>query len=303
MIKRVINKLYYQTWNIGFIEKSIQDVVASDDTDFVVKWVKHNYKDRFFADPFILSVNDDEIKVLVEEFPYFKKYGIICLLIIDRKSYILKQRVVISDTGYHQSYPFILRKGSSIKMLSEASHSGSYWASEINPDDYSLSNRSCVINEPLLDSTIFQYRGLWYLFCTKSGAFSNEKLYIYYSNHSCKDFVPFNSNPIKSSLVGSRPAGSIVSTDDEIFRLGQISTHRYGEAVAIYRIDDLSPNNYKETLVKEIRLSDEIYKYGFHTLNGLENICVVDGLRKDFMPFSRIKNEILNVVNLRLKAK
>lgn len=34
------------------------------ETEFDVKWVKHRLTDRFFADPFILSVEGGVIKVL-----------------------------------------------------------------------------------------------------------------------------------------------------------------------------------------------------------------------------------------------
>ena len=78
----ILNKAFYYTWNIGFVERNVEDIIVSDDTMVDVHWVKHNYKDRFFADPFILSVNDKVIKVLVEDFPYYDKYGMISLLML-----------------------------------------------------------------------------------------------------------------------------------------------------------------------------------------------------------------------------
>ena len=44
------DKLHCIRWNIGFIEKNICDIYSSGDTFFDVKWVKHDYDYRFFAD-------------------------------------------------------------------------------------------------------------------------------------------------------------------------------------------------------------------------------------------------------------
>ena len=88
----IFSKLYYYTWNIGFIESNVQDVLLSEEQGVHVNWVKHTYQDRFFADPFILSIDDNAISVLVEDYPYYDKRGMISLLIIDRKDYTLLKR-------------------------------------------------------------------------------------------------------------------------------------------------------------------------------------------------------------------
>ena len=61
----ILNKVYYHTWNIGFVEKSVEAIVSSKETSIEVHWIKHQYKNRFFADPFILSADDKYIKVLL----------------------------------------------------------------------------------------------------------------------------------------------------------------------------------------------------------------------------------------------
>lgn len=177
-------RISYHTWNIGFIEENINNVITSDNENFHVNWVKHNYKDRFFADPFILSINDSSIEVLVEDFPYFDKIGMISLLKIDRKSYELLDRKVILKQPYHMSYPFIQRKkdGSINWVAPEASMSGELYRYSYNPDAKRLEEQVQLVNEPLLDSTIVEFQGRYWLFCTKRGADSNSKLYIYYSS-------------------------------------------------------------------------------------------------------------------------
>ncbi len=293
----ILDKLYYNTWNIGFVNRSISNIIESGALELEgVHWLKHPYKDRFFADPFILSVDEEQIQVLVEEFPYFCKRGIISLLTIDRIAYTLINRQVICEMGYHQSYPFILRSKNNIQVLPEASESGSLWVYDFDQVDYALSNRRSLIDEPLLDSTLIEYNGLWYLFATKRGEESNKNLYIYYSESPTFGFKSFDNNPVKSDLGGARPAGYIVAVKENLYRLAQVCTNHYGEAIKIFRIEELAPNRFRESFIREIRLRDKEYGYSFHTLNGFSDICVVDGVKQEFSPFMRIKNEILNLL-------
>ena len=123
------DRLSYHTWNIGFIEKSAADVVSGADSEFEVHWLQHGYKDRFFADPFILSADDLTVKVLVEDFPYYRKRGMISMLTVDRKTYTLIDRKVILKQPFHMSYPFIQRNpdGSVRWVAPEASASGNLY--------------------------------------------------------------------------------------------------------------------------------------------------------------------------------
>ena len=70
MIKEYIKRYCDERWNIGFIQNSLDNILQGE--DIRVQWVEHDYKNSWFADPFILDVTDTDIIVLVEEFP--KKY-------------------------------------------------------------------------------------------------------------------------------------------------------------------------------------------------------------------------------------
>ena len=67
-MKKIYKLLVRQKWQIGFILGGYDAVL--NDGKLKITWVKSPYKDRWFADPFILDVTSDEIILLVEEFPY-----------------------------------------------------------------------------------------------------------------------------------------------------------------------------------------------------------------------------------------
>lgn len=294
-----IDKAYYHTWNIGFVELSIEDIVKSDSTQIPVHWVKHSYKDRFFADPFILSVDEKEIRVLVEDFPYYDKRGVISLLKIDRKTYTLLQRQVVLKQPYHMSYPFILRKDKGdILVAPEASQSGNLYYYSLNQCTTMLENQRLLVNEPLLDSTIVEYNGLWWLFCTKRGEASNRDLFIYYADVPEGPWIQHAKNPVVQNDAMARPAGYLVKDGNILYRVIQKCDKCYGEAVNVSKVTKLTTTEFEETFVKELRTQKDEYAHCFHTLNGLDNLTVVDGVRRQFAPLRRVIYETRNKLKI-----
>ena len=83
-LNKIKRNLLNISWNIGFLNID-KDFVNKSTWD--IRWMKHNYKDRWFADPFILKVTNDEIIVLVEEFYDPIHRGRISKLTIDKQYY------------------------------------------------------------------------------------------------------------------------------------------------------------------------------------------------------------------------
>lgn len=294
-----LDKFYFHTWNIGFVEAEAKDIIARGEKELTVHWVKHSYKDRFFADPFILSVSLNEIKVLVEDFPYYTKRGEISMLTIDRKTYELKSKTVVLSQPFHMSYPFILRKDDGeILVAPEASQSGKLFYYTMNQNTGKLENQRILIDEPLLDSTILYYDGLWWLFCTKRGEHSNSDLFIYYADSLDGPWKSHMGNPHVHNKSFARPAGYFVKDESGLYRVIQKCDRCYGEAVHITRVNKLTEYDYSETFIRTLDLKKSEYSQRFHTLNSLNGISVVDGNISIFSPARRVYYEIMNKLGI-----
>ena len=104
-----------QRWNIGFIYESLDKILLG--APISIKVVKHNYKDGWFADPFILDVDENYICLLVEELYYPTGKGRISKLTIQRKNNRLLKVEPILQLSSHLSFPAIKsRSGESIKF-------------------------------------------------------------------------------------------------------------------------------------------------------------------------------------------
>lgn len=294
------SKLCYNTWNIGFVESDIYSIIKSDNCEVNVHWVKHDYKDRFFADPFILSINDNEIKVLVEDFPYYHKKGVISLLTIDKKSYELIDRKVVLEQPYHMSYPFIFWKNDGTFWVApEASQSGKLYRYLMNVENCMLEDQTLLLDRPALDSTIIKYNGKYWLFCTYRGSDSNRCLDIYYSDFAEGPWIAHKKNPVVSNLTKARPAGYMVKIDNNIYRVIQKCDKYYGEAINVSKILKLTESEYEEQFIKELRTVKDEYSRNFHTINGMGDICVVDGIKRTFSPIRRLCYELINIFKCR----
>lgn len=76
ILRKFLNKYIYDDWNIAIAD------LADDLSPINIKWMKHGYKDRWFADPFILEEKEDAYIVLAEECMHENQKGrLVCLTI------------------------------------------------------------------------------------------------------------------------------------------------------------------------------------------------------------------------------
>ncbi len=115
------NYLRRYKWDIGIASKEEGHSYDNEKWDFhIVKAPK----DRWFADPFLLDVTDEEIIILAEEYEHKLAKGRLAKLIIDKKSYKLKSYKIILELPTHLSFPIYYRKDDKIYIYPENSESG-----------------------------------------------------------------------------------------------------------------------------------------------------------------------------------
>ena len=54
ILKKTYRKLTSRKYNIGFVENTLEGILQGE--PYRIKWMKHGYAVRWFADPFILDV-------------------------------------------------------------------------------------------------------------------------------------------------------------------------------------------------------------------------------------------------------
>jgi hypothetical protein len=270
-IKYLFNKYTSVRWNIGFVSFNTKTILQNDKLN--ISWMKHNYKDRWFADPFILRITDTDIILLVEEFYEPVQKGRIAKLVIDKNSFELKENKVVLDLDSHLSFPAILKKGNNVYFYPENSVIGKLILYKYNEEDNTVEPISVLSNEPLTDAVITTAFSKPYMLSTQKPYPNKNILNIYVSRewdglYELDHTVYFKDN-------SARNAGEPFQINNKWIRPAQDCNGIYGKGIVlqelVFKDDKFSFNE-----IKRFYPNTEKWSAGMHTFNVHESIAVVD---------------------------
>lgn len=271
-------------WNIGIIESPIEEIMEGH--SYNIQWMKHNYKDRFFADPFVYDSDEENYYILAEELIFTKGKGTIVLLTIDRNSMKLIARKEIFEDEYHLSYPNY--EGDTV--VAENYKSGGLYRFYIKENPV---RKEQIVDIPLIDPTFVKYGGKKWLFATTRETVEdpNKKLSIFVEKDG--KFKPHKKNPVKVDVHTARPGGKFFYYKGELYRPAQNSEHIYGEDIRLMKVLRLDEDEYQEEEVMKVSShSMSRYNLGLHTFNIGNGFVVVDGFEYSTQIVQKIKNKI-----------
>ena len=262
-----INSLVNRRWALGIVKGGMKSVF--EDNQLKVDWIKMP-KDRWFADPFILDVTNTEIILLVEDFAYKTKKGVISLLRIDKKSFHIVSRKVLLELDTHLSFPIILRKNGHIYVYPESRNSGRLDMYEFDVQHELLHFVATICDDEIWDSAIVDFWEEPLLFTT---AKDNFQLDIYKWNNDINRFTPYQVIP--STTPNSRLGGAPFAYNGKLYYPAQDCSSEYGGALDIKRIDRKN-DKFIFTTIKHISSPHPKYPLGLHTLNEFKGVVVID---------------------------
>lgn len=203
---------------------------------------------------------------------------------------------------WHLSYPYVFSWNNQVYMMPEGSGSGSlrlYRAVDY-PLRWELEKE--LINKPLVDASLVEWKGRWYLFASdpsRPGHKKNAELQIFHSEAPLGPWTQHYLNPVMSGdpRSGARMAGRLLKHNDRLYRFGQDCSGTYGRNVAAFRIDVLSPTEFDQTRIK---FTSRRTKQGIGAWNGVRRhhidalqlgdgswLAVMDGDWQESNPLSK----------------
>ena len=269
-----LDKFKLGVYNVGIIESPVEEILTSKDK-LNIRWMKHKYKDRFFADPFLLCDDENNYYILAEEFPFYTDKAFISLLTVNKKSMkLLNKKTVITD-DVHLSYPFIY-KG---KVIPEAFRSDRVYEYSLDNNLNVLSKKQ-ILSQGLIDQTFLELDNKEWIFATdKDNKLCGLK--IFYRSGGETEWHEHAGNPVKSDIRNSRPGGKFFKIGDTLYRPAQDSKKLYGHQIKIMRLDTLTTDTFSETEVKTLSSEgNKPFDLGFHTFNVENGFIVVDGYKE-----------------------
>lgn len=232
---------------------------------------------RYYADPFVFA-HKGRRYLFVEEYVYATCRGHLSVADWLGDGWSIPRPIL--EREYHLSWPRVFSHGGEIYMLPETSEARTlelYRAIDF-PDKWEIAS-VLATDLSLADATMITREGeTWMLAAIADGigASSWDGLAILRGEGPTEPMRLVSDGACLIDVRAARPAGDIVRVGDEWRRPVQDCALGYGSALGIARIDELSAEGYRQTLLKRLLPDPSWGAIGVHTLNVADGIEVID---------------------------
>lgn len=270
-MKKIIDKFLFKyvqpDWNIGIGE------LGEDFDPKRVRWVKHSFSDRWFADPFLARQDDDYYYLFAEEFLRDEKKGRISELTVRKDDMVLISLRTVLATGTHLSFPISFVMGDCTYMYPENSASGKTCWYNLSKESYDW---DVLLSKPVADPVIRKIQNIYYLFCTEGAQCNGNELVIYKSYSPLHGYEYHQTIRFDENIA--RRAGKMFFMEGTLISPAQVCNNDYGEAISLQSVEIVGDKfHIKE--IKRIFPFSLSYPNGFHTYNVYKSLVVIDGYK------------------------
>ncbi len=154
----------------------------------------------------------------------------------------------------HISFPFIVSHESEVFMLPETAQINEVALYQSFEFPLNWKKHKVLLKGNFVDSHIFVFDGIYYLFTTKkilvneNSSKYDYQLELFFSDNLDGDYVEHPKSPILRGREFGRSAGSIVNLDGKLLRPSQDCSQIYGDDIHLFEILTISKLDYKEKL-------------------------------------------------------
>jgi hypothetical protein len=230
----------------------------------------------FHADPFLV-VENGRTYLFAEEFQH--KHGRGAIVWTELRHGVVPEFRPALERPYHIAYPFVFRYEGQLYMLPEVAETGrvELYRCHRFPDGWSLT-QVLLDDTRLVDPTLLQWDGLWWLFGVvyTLGESTQDELYAYFASSPFGPWTPHPANPLKSDVRSSRPAGRFIERGGRLLRPAQDCQASYGGGLVWCEVIELSRTTYLEREIGRWRGADFGAFDGVHTYDAVNGWEVVD---------------------------
>lgn len=241
----------------------------------------HPPKHHIYADPFVACDGDKCYLIFeIDNHQQPKGYLGACELFADGSCGEVK---TILQCDYHLSYPFIFKHNHQWFMIPETSANKTIELWQAVDFPWTWQKKTVLMeNIEAVDTTLYQHDDLFYLFTStkqQTKKFGN-RLDIFYSDDLFSSHWQAHAqNPVKENLLYERPAGNLFTVNGTLYRPVQDSIKRYGGAMELREISQLSPTQYQERTIDRIN-PEQFQCIGSHTFSFAYGVLVLDALHR-----------------------
>jgi hypothetical protein len=275
----IARRIVHARWRVGRLHTAPAALLRGEPP--VVAWLDLP-RGRFWADPFPL-VRGEHVEVLLEGYDYARDRGYLARAALegDRVAGPVRD---LARPACHLSYPFVVEDGAERYVVPEESQRRRVALYAVDGDGL-REVRVLIENFAALDPTLVRHAGRWWLFAGDAEREENAAVMLFHAASLDGPWEPHPLNPIVRDVRCARPAGTPFALDGVLYRPAQDCSTGYGARVALARIDVLTTEAYRETVVAHV--APPVHgrgRHGLHTFALRDGVCLIDGKDLVFDP-------------------
>lgn len=238
--------------------------------------------DRFWADPFAWR-REGRYYVFFEEYPYATRRGHISVMELDGAAQPAGAPRPVIQEPYHLSYPCLFEFGGELYMIPEkkAARRVDLYRCVAFPDRWEVV-RTWFKSARMVDCTVFEHGGRWWLFCSVKGQGLryDETLLAYHAETPLTaEWTPHPGNPLVRDYSRGRCGGRVLrDSAGRLLRPSQDCVRHYGDGLNVSEITQLSLQHYAEQRLWH-RAGEAAGWHGLHHLDWHAGLMVMDAQR------------------------
>jgi hypothetical protein len=242
--------------------------------------------DTAYADPFVFDHAGGRY-VFLEEYHRRTGRGRLACARLDEAGRPLDGPQPILARPYHLSYPFVFRHDGSIYLLPESAENRTvelYRAVDF-PRRWRLEH-VLLRGARAVDPTLLEHDGRLWLFLNiaGTGASLDDDLHLFSAACLEGPWEPHPENPVVSDVRSARPAGRLFVHEGRLIRPAQDCSRAYGSALVFNRVDLLTRDAYRETVVGRMEPTWVPGLSATHTYTFAGGVEAIDGIRPRLRP-------------------
>ncbi len=270
LLHRIRNRLLREKeWCIAFVDNTLEDVLAGKPLKTVP--LRHDCKGRWFADPFILRTDENEIVLLVEDYDTKQKKGRISKLTIARQGYRLLRVDILLDLPHHLSFPHIIQRDGEVLFMPEALRSKGLTIYRLDEKNNVCEEVETLTQVQLSDAIFAHFIEEECILATEYPDDGN-KLRVFRRDENGR-FGIWQSFDFPDGTA--RNAGDFFQFDNQLYRPAQDCGIYYGHGVVLQSIDERGDEvRFQE--VRKLYSANRRFSSRLHTFNVYQDTIVVD---------------------------
>jgi hypothetical protein len=269
-------------WHVGVTPRPIETFLDHPSLDDVEWFPRPPGAERYVADPFGCAIADGSV-VLVEDFNHRERHGRLSAYHLSETG-AASEPTPVHEFEVHASYPYLLESEGDWWCIPETSAARNVVAHRFDPETLRLHDPVALLDDvALVDPTVFEWAGHWWLFGTDRDRGANTHLRAWWAPSLLGPWQPHAIDPLLIDVRSARGAGTPFVHDGRLYRPAQDCTGSYGEAVTLNLIEELDPQRFSERVVQVLHPDPAgPYPDGVHTLSSLGDRTLVDGTVRRF---------------------